>query len=412
MSINVVAAPETERYQQKRRLVLEAATRLMNDRGVKGMTFSDVAKAIDLNTTSVTYYYKRKDLLAAAVLEDALDRFAELAERAAEADTPRERVDRFLRGTLRMYSRIRLEEEAPIANLSHIRAMEEPQQSLLNTRYVALFRAVRGFFGDDGAASRPLMTARAHVLLENVFWMQAWLRRYSLGDFERVAYRLFEVLSDGFAPEGARWTPVPLTIDEDALRSGIEGMPDAFLRAATSLINERGYRGASVERIASELNVTKGSFYHHLASKDSLVLECFSRSYGRVSLVQRAAQKQDGRYWDQIASAVTTLLDVQFYSDAPLLRTTALSALPSELRDDVLSRSNRMARRFAGMMIDGITEGSVRAVDPLIAAQALLAMLNAGYELRRWASEQDRETAIADYASTVAYGLFREPVRP
>ncbi|MDN8891457.1 helix-turn-helix domain-containing protein, partial [Staphylococcus aureus] len=52
-----------------------------------------------------------------------------------------------------------------------------------------------------------------------------------------------------------------------------------FLQAATRLINERGYRGASVERIASELNVTKGSFYHHLEAKDDLVLACFRRSF-------------------------------------------------------------------------------------------------------------------------------------
>ena len=38
---------------------------------------------------------------------------------------------------------------------------------------------------------------------------------------------------------------------------------EAFLRAATQLINAHGYSGASVERISAELNVTKGAFYHH-----------------------------------------------------------------------------------------------------------------------------------------------------
>jgi hypothetical protein len=36
----------------------------------------------------------------------------------------------------------------------------------------------------------------------------------------------------------------------------------AYLRAATRLVNEYGYRGASVDRIAAELRLTKGSFYH------------------------------------------------------------------------------------------------------------------------------------------------------
>ena len=57
----------------------------------------------------------------------------------------------------------------------------------------------------------------------------------------------------------------------------------AFLLAATRLINELGYRGASVQRIASELNVTKGSFYHHLDAKDDLVAACYRRSFDRIA---------------------------------------------------------------------------------------------------------------------------------
>ena len=51
-----------------------------------------------------------------------------------------------------------------------------------------------------------------------------------------------------------------------------------FLQSATMLINDQGYVGASVERISAALNVTKGSFYHHLNTKDELVAACFHRS--------------------------------------------------------------------------------------------------------------------------------------
>ena len=56
------------------------------------------------------------------------------------------------------------------------------------------------------------------------------------------------------------------------------GASDAFLQAATFLINEQGYRGASVEKISARLNVTKGSFYHYNDNKDDLVANCFERS--------------------------------------------------------------------------------------------------------------------------------------
>jgi AcrR family transcriptional regulator len=402
-----LASAKTARFHEKRERILDAATVLINRNGVKGMTFVDVAQMVDLNTTSITYYFKRRELLAAAVLERALDRIESAIRRAGALHTPRERVAALVGDSFALQAGIRRREERPIAILSDMRALSEPLRGELNARYVEMVRTLRGFFdaGTDEAGKARAMV-RAHVLVQNLFWLPAWLDRYSTGDFERVERRLMEVFEHGIAPEGAPWAPQMLTIDESALRTGIEGMPDNFMRAATGLINERGYRGASVEQIASELNVTKGSFYHHLEAKDDLVLECFGRSYGRVSLVQRAAANAGGDHWRQLSSAVATLLDVQFFSDFPLLRTTALQALPGDVRADVMDRSNRMARRFAGMMMDGITEGTVRAVDPLIASQVVMGAINAAYDLRKWASGMEREAAIAHYGSTLARGLF------
>ncbi len=59
---------------------------------------------------------------------------------------------------------------------------------------------------------------------------------------------------------------------------------ETFLIAATRLINERGYRGASVEKISERLNVTKGSFYYHHDTKDDLVVACFKRSFDTMRL--------------------------------------------------------------------------------------------------------------------------------
>lgn len=395
------------RFDRKQHRIIAAATALMNEHGVKGMTLTKVASAIDLNTTSVTYYFKRKELLAEAILADALNRYQEIAERAAAQPTPRERLRSLIWDTLSLFARIRNDEEPPIANLAFIRSLDDPVRAGLTKRYLDLFRLVRSALSDRSPTDNPVQTARTHVLLEQLFWAQAWLRRYSLGDFERLGHRLADVLAFGVAPEGAAWKPSPL---EPEAPQALEGKGDRnaeFLRAATMLINERGYRGASVERIAAELQVTKGSFYHHLESKDDLVLACFDLSYSRVSLAQRAAQNKGGSYFTQLSSAIGKLIEVQFFTDDPLLRTAALSALPSHLRDDVIERSNRMARRFAGMLIDGIIEGSVRPVDPLIAAQVIMASLNTAYELRRWAKElEDEDQAIELYASIITSGII------
>lgn len=410
---NTVDSAKTRRFQQKRERILDAAATLINRHGVRGMTFVDVAQLVDLNTTSITYYFKRKELLAAAVLERSLERMEALIEDAARGRTPQERIARYIRATFDLQAAIIAEEERPVAVLSDIRALNEPYNSDLTTRYVQVFRKLRAFFDPPrNDEEKVLGTIRAHVLVQNMFWLPAWITQYSVGDYDRVCRRLIELFETGFAPAGSAWQPQLLRIDEGSLRVGIEGMPGNFARAATFLINERGYRGASVEQIASELNVTKGSFYHHLEAKDELVLECFRRSYGRVSLVQRAATRAGGSHWQQLSSSIATLLEIQLYSEFPLVRTTALQALPNELRNDVIAQSNRMARRFAGMMIDGITEGSVRPIDPLIASQAVMGALNSAYDLRSWIQPVPPARAFAYYASTLAYGLFSDPPKP
>jgi AcrR family transcriptional regulator len=408
-----VDSAKTRRFQQKRELILDAAARLINQHGVRGMTFVDVAQLVDLNTTSITYYFKRKELLAAAVLERSLQRLEALIEEAALGQTPQERIARYIRLNFQLHAAINRQEERPIAVLSDIRALNEPYNSELTTRYVQVFRKLRTFFDAPRSEDdKVLNTIRAHVLVQNMFWIPAWIGQYSTSDYERVSERMIEIFEHGFAPKGAKWAPHLLPIDETTLRVGIEGMPGNFARAATFLINERGYRGASVEQIASELNVTKGSFYHHLEAKDELVLECFRRSYGRVSLVQRAAIKAGGDQWQMLVSAMVTLLNIQLFSEFPLLRTTALQALPTELRDDVIEASNRVARRFAGMLIDGVTEGSVRAIDPLIASQLLVSSLNSAYDLRDWIQNFPQEKTFAFIGSTLAFGLFADPPAP
>jgi len=267
-----------------------------------------------------------------------------------------------------------------------------------------IFRKTRALWGEEPENRRlkDLFGARAHVLLENTFWIPAWIARYDLDQFDRVEARLMDMFRHGIAVPGAKWEPAILDIEHEEAEPGRE----AFLRAATRLINELGYRGASVQRIASELNVTKGSFYHHLDAKDDLVIECYKRSFDTITETIQVGENSSGDWWHRLSSIIATLLDVQFSERGPLLRTTALTGLPRHVRQAMIDRSNRIARRYAGMLSDGAAEGSVRPVDALIVSQSLMALQNAAFDMRKWASTMPRERAVAMYASTLAFGLF------
>lgn len=397
------ADTSTRRFREKREAILAAAAEAINEQSAKGMTFADVARRVGLNTTSVTYYFKRKEDLAAAAFEHTLDYLMVMLDGAMEAPTPAARVERFLATNLARLERIADGEERPFAVLSDLRAMDEPVRARLMAGWREVFRRTRALWGEgQGRIATDLAGARAHVLLENMFWLPVWLPRYERDQYPRAIARLTDIFRHGIAGRDAAWAPEPIDLPPGDAVPGRE----AFLLAATRLINELGYRGASVQRIASELNVTKGSFYHHLDAKDDLVAACYRRSFDTIAAAQRLADERGGTQWQRLCDTVATLIGVQFSQHGSLLRTTALSGLPHGVRQSMVDRSNRIARRFAGTMSDGVTEGTIRPVDTLVASQAMMAFLNAAFDMRKWAWSMPPDRAVALYASTLMFGLF------
>jgi AcrR family transcriptional regulator len=401
-------ARSTDRFQKKREAILDASTILLNQHGVKGLTLAVAAAAVDLSTTSVTYYFKRKDDLAAACIMRGLDWLLAAVETALQEATPQERLHKLLELYLERLRLTAIGEAPPLPALSDIRALNNPQRTEVFEVFMRLFRKVRSLFETPDLAwlGRGRRTARTHMLLEQLFWAAVWLAKYDPEDYGRIRERMYDILVGGLAAEGAAWQPTPIPLADLAAREGPEMSRETFLLAATRLVNSRGYRGASVDKISAELNVTKGSFYHHNDAKDDLVVACFDRTFDVMRRVQRLAMGIDGDQWARISSAAAALAEYQLSEYGPLLRTSALSALPSEIREEQVAHSNRVSDRFASMISDGIAEGSIRPVDPFIAAQMLNATLNAGAELGFWVNGVTQKAAPAVFARPALMGIF------
>lgn len=396
--------PSGPRYERRRLEIIDAATRVLARDGVRGMRLAAVAGQLGLTTNSVSYYYRKKEDLAVACMLAALEVMGGMIAEAAREATPAERVRRFLGLYLEAHARMRRGGQPPISIFSDLRTLGEPQLQEMETAYKAMQAQVAALFDAPGLEwiDHDGRLARAQLLLEQGYWSEAWLWRYSLDDLPRVHARLSDILLNGLAGAGRSWAPEPLA----AAPGGDEGpAQENFLRAATRLINQRGYRGASVSGIAAELNVTKGSFYHHHDAKDDLVLACFRRSYRTMRAVQRAVRGRPGDEWDRLSAAVASLVEHQFLPEGPLLRTSALAAIPPELRAEAARMSRRVADHFAAMISDGIAEGSIRPVDPAIAAEALTAMINAASDLPFHVAV-DPGTVAGLYARPLLVGVF------
>ena len=161
----------TKRFRAKREAILAAAAEAINEQSAKGMTFADVARRVGLNTTSVTYYFKRKEDLAAAAFEHTLDHLLALLDKAAEAATPRDRIARYLALNMARLDRVERREERNFAVLSDLRAMEEPVRARLMSGWREVFRRTRALWGPArfAQAHRPALRActrpsREHLL--------------------------------------------------------------------------------------------------------------------------------------------------------------------------------------------------------------------------------------------------------
>ncbi|MFE1601011.1 TetR/AcrR family transcriptional regulator [Methylobacterium sp. ID0610] len=400
------APRQTRRYAQKRDAILHAAVGLFNEAGVKGATLADVARRVGLMTNSVTYYFRRKEDLAAACFLHtiaALDGLVAAAE--TEAD-PAARLRRLIDLALAKRAAVAAGAEPDTAVLNDVRALPEPQAEAVFAAYADLFRRLRGLF-DEGGLDRAERNARTHLLLTVLHSVRLWIDRYEPRDYGRVAARMSDLLVGGLAGPASRWAPGILAEAPSPPESEVS--PEAFLRAATILINEQGYRGASVEKISGLLKVTKGSFYHHNDNKDDLVANCFARSFAQVRLVQDAADAAGGSGWERLATASATLVRRQLGPAGPLLRITAFSALPEGLRTETRRTMNQLAERFTFCLVDGMADGSVRAHDPGIAAPLVSSMINAAAELPAWVPGVTPETAADLYARPLFLGLFAPP---
>ena len=399
---------QTPRFQEKREAVLSAAALLFNERGVKGATLADIAGSVGLVTNSVTYYYRKKEDLATACFLRSIDAFNTLSAAAgAERGVPA-RLLAFFTGHAQLLADIEQERHAPIVSFNDLRALPSPQAEAVYAAYTDMFRQVRRLLKGSETAhlSREDLNARAHIVLSVAHAQRTWIGRHDVEEYPRVAARVTDILVHGIGGPGAAWQP---TAGETAwqLSNEVGPTPEAFLRAATLLVNDQGYRGASVDKISARLNVTKGSFYHHNDNKNDLISECFERTFAVVRQALRLAEGRAGNGWSRTCAVSSALGRYQLSEEGPLLRTSATSALPDEShREWVRKTVQRLTERMGSMVVDGMVDGSIRPLDPAVAAQIIFATINAGMELQRWVPGASVETVADLYMRPAFEGVL------
>jgi hypothetical protein len=93
----------------------------------------------------------------------------------------------------------------------------------------------------------------------------------------------------------------------------------------------------------------------------------------------------------------------------PLLRVTAWTGLPEAMRSDTRRTMGRLGERFAALVVEGMADGSLRIVDPSVAAQVVNGMVNAAAEIERWVPGAHAGNVFELYAMPLFTGLQPPP---
>ena len=403
--------PAPTRFERRKEEILHAAAALFNRNGLRDTTLAILAGEIGLNLKSLRYYFKkREDLVAAAFLESIALHRALVAD-AESIELFDDRIRHFVRSYFALQARVRSGEQAEFVHFGDLRALTQPHFDVVGAAYVEMFRHLRRLFkpGECSWTSAE-RSANAHLLLSQLFWSVIWIDGYLPEDYGRAADRLCDILLNGLAGRSVDLSgadgeiPTPFFVCERLSHN-------SFLRTATHLINDIGYRGASVDRISSALSVTKGAFYHHNETRDGLVVACFERTFDIVRRAQDRAMVEDMNGLSRIAAAAVALVGRQMSSEGALLRTSALTAIGPELRTEMARRLTLLTWRFADMLNDGMTDGSVRVCDIRIASEMVTAMINSAQELQRWVPGADASNAATLYIRPLLYGFLASAKR-
>lgn len=367
------------RYEESKSAVIGAAIAILNRQGVTRMTLAAVAARLGLSAPTIQYYFNKKEDLASACLMQGLKRLGEFLSNAETKTTKKDRLEIFFKDYFEFREKAVRGDVEEFPSFSDARGLNTGS---VFEEYVVIFRRLRTLISEtDRPMQKICASSEAHLILSELHWSPVWFRRVFPGDSARFGERMFEILRKGIAAPGKNWTPISIPVAIPKADTSDGASFEIFLRAASAQINEQGYRGTSVDKISARLNLTKGAFYHHIKTKDEIVLSCFRRTFEVMHKTIKGAEENCSNGLQTLSTIAVALVEHQIYGDAPLLRASAVNTMSEADQVEIFTGIDTVVTRIASVISDGILDGSVRPLDANVAANMIMAMINSADEL-------------------------------
>jgi AcrR family transcriptional regulator len=148
----------------------------------------------------------------------------------------------------------------------------------------------------------------------------------------------------------------------------------SILESAAKLIYQKGYEGTSMQDIAEACGMTKAGLYHHVATKEALLLAIMH--YG-MDLFEEMVLDRVKHIADPLERLRATMArNIELVTHDASKEVTIIlhehQTLTGDAQKAINARKKKYVRFLEDSFREAMTKGRIRSVDPTIAAFSLL----------------------------------------
>lgn len=150
-----------------------------------------------------------------------------------------------------------------------------------------------------------------------------------------------------------------------------------ILKAAALIFEEKGYHAASMQDIAEAVDLKKGSLYHHVSSKQEILLALLDEALvlilERLQTVFTRTHSPSEKLRQALRAYLSFLTENRSLSSVLLLE---YRSLEPEFKDLHIPRRDQVEQILRKIIEAGVSQGDFLAPNPGLTVKALLGVLN------------------------------------
>lgn len=184
---------------------------------------------------------------------------------------------------------------------------------------------------------------------------------------------------------------------------------DELLVSAARLFREKGYHATSMEDIARTLGILRGSLYHHIRSKEDLLIEIMTRGIGYLLELVRPVVASTQPADEKLSALIRAhVLAITSQPDVLTVFLHEFKSVSAERLPEVLALRDEYEYLVRGVIAQGIDEGVFRPVDVPLTTFGLLGMINWLYQWYRPGGRSTPEQIASQFVDLALHALQQE----